>query len=52
MGSMAFYRSAGKLGALGVEGIIEFDLTNEEHTALHTSVNDVHELVNIMKSNS
>ncbi len=40
-----------KLGALGVEGIIEFDLTTEEQTALHTSANDVHELVNIMKSN-
>ena len=41
-----------KLGALGVEGIIEFDLTKEEQTALHTSANDGHELVNIMKSNS
>ena len=39
-----------KLGATGVEQIIEFDLTEEESRALRESAGDVKELVDVMNS--
>ena len=41
-----------KLGAGGIEEIIEFDLTSSELKALKSSAESVEELVEIMKSNS
>ena len=41
-----------KLGAEGIEEIIEFDLTSSELKALKSSAESVEELVEIMKSNS
>ena len=41
-----------KLGARGIEEIIEFDLTSSELKALKSSADSVEELVEIMKSNS
>ena len=41
-----------KLGARGIEEIIEFDLTSSEIKALKSSADSVEELVEIMKSNS
>ena len=41
-----------KLGAGGIEEIIEFDLTSSELKALKSSADSVEELVEIMKSNS
>jgi malate dehydrogenase len=38
-----------KLGARGVEGIIEIALTDEERTALHKSAGAVKELVDVIK---
>ena len=37
-----------KLGANGVEEIMEFDLTNDESLALHRSADAVRELVEVM----
>ena len=39
-----------KLGANGVEEVIEFDLTDEEATALRKSADTVKELVEVMDS--
>ena len=40
-----------RLGAGGVEEIIEFDLTDEERSALHNSADAVRELVEVMAQN-
>ena len=41
-----------RLGAAGVEEIIEFDLTNDEQAALENSAEAVRELVEVMAANS